>query len=133
VTKAPLVVLVNQGTSGAAEIVAAAVADNSRGQLVGMKTFGLGAVQKLIPLDDGWALLIAVAKYHTPSGKEIQTAGLKPGVEIPQAGEEVVDPTADDQPEVQTPGVRPATDEDRQLKKAIEILKDPSQAPRRAA
>ncbi len=133
-TKAPLVVLINQGTAGAAEIVAAAIGDNSRGQLVGMKTFGLGAVQKLLPLDDGWALLIAVAQYQTPTGKEIQAVGVKPSIEVPQASEEVVDPTVD-QPEVQpnTPAQPAATDEDRQLKKAIEVLKNPGQAPGRAA
>lgn len=133
-TKTPLVVLINQGTAGAAEIVAAAIGDNSRGQLVGMKTFGLGAVQKLLPLDNGWALLIAVSQYQTPTGKEIQAVGVKPSIEVPQASEEVVDPTVD-QPEVQpnTPAPPAATDEDRQLKKAIEVLKNPGQAPGRAA
>ncbi len=133
-TMAPLVVLINQGTSGPAEMVAAAIGDNSRGQLVGMKTFGSGAVQKLIPLDDGWALLMAVAQYQTPSGKEIQALGVRPTVEVPQANEEVVDPTAD-QPEVQpnAPNTPAAADEDRQLKRAIEVLKNPGQAPRRAA
>src|SRR6185503_2527361 len=53
VTKVPLVVIVNQGTSGASELVAGAIADNHRGQVVGVKTFGTGSVQKLIPLDDG--------------------------------------------------------------------------------
>jgi len=139
-TKAPLAVLVNQGTSGAAEIVAGAIADNHRGEVVGVKTFGTGSVQRLIPLEDGFGLLISVAKYHTPSGKEIQAAepqdaGVKPTVEVQQAEEEAVDPNADDQVEVQTPAKdQPApVEEDRQLKKAIEILKDPAKATKKAA
>ena len=139
VTKAPLAVLVNQGTAGAAEIVAGAVADNNRGQLVGVKTFGVGSVQKLMPLNDGSALLISVAKYYTPSGKEIQQAepqdsGIKPGVESHQAGDDAPDPDSEDQQEVQPPTkTEPDTQDDRQLKKAIEILKDPNAAQKKAA
>jgi carboxyl-terminal processing protease len=130
VTKAPVAVLVNQATAGAAEIVAGAIEDNHRGQVVGVKTFGTGSVQKLIPLDDGSALLISVAKYFTPGGKEIQElepqdSGIKPTVEIRQTADESLDPT-DDQ-EVQPPSKdQPSKEEDRQLNKAIEILKDPS-------
>src|SRR5262249_50322588 len=71
-TKFPVAVLVNQGTAGPAELVAGAIVDNRRGQVVGVKTFGVGSVQKLIPLEDGYGLLISTAKYFTPSGKEIQ-------------------------------------------------------------
>ena len=133
-TKAPLAVLVNQGTAGAAEITAGAIADNSRGQLVGLKTFGMGSVQKLIPVEDGFGLLISTAKYYRPSGKEIQQAepqdsGIKPSIEIRQASEEVVDPRAEDLlDDPQPPANQPTpNDEDRQLNKALEILKDPSQ------
>ena len=140
-TKAPLVVLINQGTGGAAEIVAGAIADSRRGQLVGVRTFGDGSLQKLIPLDNGWALLISVAKYYTPSGKEIQAvepqnSGIRPTVEVRAAADEVVDPNADEQAEVQPPAKDvpvPAPDDDKQLKKAIEILKDPTQATKKAA
>ncbi len=131
-TKAPLTVLVNQATAGAAEIAAGAILDNHRGELVGVKTFGAGSVQRLIPLDDGYALLLSVAKYYTPSGKEIQQAepqdsGVKPTVETRQAADEVVDPNADDQLDNQPPpSPNPAGKvEDRQLNKAIAILKDP--------
>ncbi len=127
-TKAPVAVLVNQATAGAAEIIAGAIADNARGQVVGVKTFGSGSVQKLIPLDDGSALLISTAKYYTPRGKEIQEAepqdsGIKPTVEMRQT-EELQDP-ADDQ-DIQAPAREISKEEDRQLNKAIEILKDPS-------
>jgi carboxyl-terminal processing protease len=133
-TKAPLAVLVNQGTAGAAELIAGAIADNSRGQVVGVKTFGAGSVQRLIPLEDGFALLISVAKYYTPTGKEIQQSepqdsGIKPTVEIRQASEEVTDPNDELNDAPQPPANQPvAKDEDRQLNKAIEILKDPSKA-----
>ena len=88
--------LVNQGTAGAAELIAGAIEDNHRGQIVGVKTFGIGSVQKLIPLDDGYGLLLSTAKYFTPSGKEIQEtepqdSGIKPTVEIRQAVEEALD------------------------------------------
>jgi carboxyl-terminal processing protease len=133
-TKVPMAVLVNQGTAGPAELTAAAIADNNRGQLVGVKTFGSGSVQRLIPLEDGYGLLISVAKYYTPGGKEIQQAepqdsGVRPAVEIRQAADEVIDPNADDQVEDQQPQVnQPVKEEDRQLNKAIEVLKDPSKA-----
>jgi carboxyl-terminal processing protease len=128
-TQAPVAVLVNQATAGSAEIVAGAIEDNHRGQVVGVKTFGLGSVQKLIPLDDGSALLISVAKYFTPGGKEIQEtepqdSGIKPTVEIRQTAEDTADP--DDQEVGAAPKDQPAKEEDRQLNKAIEILKDPS-------
>jgi carboxyl-terminal processing protease len=129
-TKAPLAVIVNQGTAGAAELIAGAVADNNRGQVVGVKTFGVGSVQKLLPLEDGYGLLISTAKYFTPSGKEIQEAepqesGIKPTVEMRQTAEENLDLT-DDQLEVQPPPKEQPKEEDRQLNRAIEILKDPS-------
>jgi carboxyl-terminal processing protease len=128
-TKAPVAVLVNQATAGSAELVAGAIEDNHRGQVVGVKTFGSGSVQKLIPLDDGSALLISVAKYFTPGGKEIQErepqdSGIKPTVEIRQTAEETADP--DDQEVQVAPKDQPAKEEDRQLNKAIEILRDPS-------
>ena len=128
-TKAPVAVLVNQATAGAAEIVAGAIEDTNRGQVVGVKTFGSASVQKLISLDDGSALLISVAKYFTPAGKQIenlepQESGIKPTVEIRQTVEEAID--LDDQEIQAPPKDQPAKEEDRQLNRAIEILKDPS-------
>jgi carboxyl-terminal processing protease len=128
-TKVPLAVIVNQGTAGAAELIAGAIEDNNRGQVVGVKTFGVGSVQKLLPLEDGYGLLISTAKYFTPSGKQIQDnepqdSGIKPTIEIRQTAEETID--LSDEAEVQPAPKEPAKDEDRQLDKAIEILKDPS-------
>jgi len=127
ITKSPLVVLVNQGTSGAAEMVAGAIGDSKRGQLVGQKTFGAGSFQRLIPLEDGSGLLISVGKYYTPNGTEIQEAGIKPTVEVGQPDEDVFDPNSEDQQEVQ-PAEKSKSEqqEDRQMKKAIEMLKAPA-------
>jgi carboxyl-terminal processing protease len=131
ITKMPLVVLVNQGTAGGAELVAAAVAENKRGQVVGARTFGAASVQELIPLDGGSALLLSVAKYFTPSGKEIQQSGIEPTLEVGQPNEDVVDPNSEDQ--LKAPATDPsANDEDRQLNKALEILRNP-QASKTAA
>src|SRR5204862_3476860 len=129
-TKVPVAILVNQGTAGPAELVAGAIGDNHRGQVVGVKTFGIGSVQKLIPLDEGYGLLISVAKYFTPGGKEIQEeepqdSGMKPTIEMRQVCEEAID-LDDDQTEVQHAAKERARREDRHVSKAIETLKDPS-------
>ena len=131
VTKLPVVALINQGTAGAAEIIAGALVDNKRANLVGTKTFGAAAFQRVIPMDDGAALLLSVAKYYTPSGVEIQENGIKPTVEALQQSEELFNP--DDDTEVVPPSKAPVVEEDRQLKKAIEVLKDPSKALKKAA
>ena len=82
VTEVPLMVLVNHGTSGPAEIVAAALKDNKRAQLVGDRTFGSGSVQKQIPLPDGAMLFLSVAKYHMPDGDAIQDKAVTPNVVV---------------------------------------------------
>jgi carboxyl-terminal processing protease len=126
ITKLPVVALVNQATAGAAEIVAGAFEDSKRGTVVGTKTFGSASIQKLLPMEDGAALLISVAKYYTPSGTEIQENGIKPNVEVLQQSEEPFDP--DDDTEVVQPSKTPGPEDDRQLQKAIEIVRDPSKA-----
>jgi carboxyl-terminal processing protease len=126
VTKLPVVALVNQGTAGAAEIVAGALEDSKRGTVVGTKTFGSASIQKLLPMEDGAALLISVAKYYTPAGTEIQDNGIKPNVEVLLQSEEPFNP--DDDTEVVQPSKTPGPEEDRQLQKAIEIVRDPSKA-----
>ncbi|MCF6148146.1 MAG: S41 family peptidase [Candidatus Kuenenia sp.] len=80
----PLVVLLNNGSASASEIVAGAVKDNKRGLLVGVKTFGKGSVQSLIPVRDGKAALkLTTAKYYTPSGECIHEKGIEPDIEVP--------------------------------------------------
>ena len=72
----------NPSTSGAAEIVAAAVGDNHRGDLVGERTFGAASEQKIIPLEDGAALVLTVAYYYTPENKSILENGVVPTAEV---------------------------------------------------
>ncbi len=78
----PLVVLVNEGTASASEIVAGAVQDHRRGVLVGTKTFGKGSVQSIVPLNDGAGLKMTTAHYYTPSGRSIQVTGITPDVKV---------------------------------------------------
>ena len=75
-------VLVNRGTSGPGEIVAAAVLDNKRADVVGEKTFGEGSEQKTIELPDGAALILSVAKYESPLGKKLQDEGVTPNIVV---------------------------------------------------
>jgi carboxyl-terminal processing protease len=110
-TDAPLAVLVNRGTYGAAELTAAAVEDAKRGDVVGERTFGEGSVQKTIELPDGAALLLTVAKYESPTGKKIQDVAVNPTVVVGQA--------ADDDQDEETPPAKG----DEPLNKALELLK----------
>jgi len=110
-TDAPLEVLVNRGTYGAAELTASAILDAKRGDVVGERTFGEGSVQKTIELPDGSALLLTVAKYRNLDGKKIQDEAVTPTVLVGQAADE----DDDQQP-------APAKNDDV-LNKAIQLLK----------
>jgi len=110
ITDAPVSVLVNRGTYGAAELTAAAIGDLKRGDVVGERTFGEGSVQKPIDLPDGAALLLTVAKYQTPAGKKIQDDAVVPNVVVGQTVEEE---------DVEAP----APKGDEPLNKALELLK----------
>ena len=81
-TKKPLVVLVNEGSASASEIVSGAIKDNKRGKLVGKKTFGKGLVQSMRTLVDGSGLTVTVAKYLTPNGTDINKYGIIPDIEV---------------------------------------------------
>lgn len=112
-TTAPLAVLVNRGTYGAAELAAGAIEGNKRGDVVGERTFGEGSVQKTIELPDGAALLLTVAKYQSPDGKKIQDEAIIPTVPTEQAADDGLDDDA-------TP---PPSKDDLPLNKALELLK----------
>jgi carboxyl-terminal processing protease len=124
ITNLPLVVLVNKGTAGAAEIVAAAILENARGDVVGDKTFGEGSVQKVIEMGDGSALILSVAKYYAPSGKAIQDAAVTPNVLVADEDDDAPVPDEDENaaPSDQTTKPQPPQ-QDEQLQKAIEVLK----------
>ena len=97
----PVVILINENSASASEILAGAIKDNKRGTLIGENTYGKGLVQGLYSLKDGTAIKVTIAKYFTPSGICIEGIGIKPDIEIEQK----------------------YGAEDKQLKKAIEILK----------
>jgi carboxyl-terminal processing protease len=80
ITKLPLVVLVNRGTAGAAEVAAGALLDSKRATVVGEPTYGDAAIRKAITMDDGSAVILSVAKYYSPSGKAIQDVHVTPNV-----------------------------------------------------
>ena len=99
----PLLVLINQGSASASEIVAAAIKDNGRGVLMGMKTFGKGTVQTLFSLSEGSALKLTTGRYYTPSGDYIHEKGIQPDVEV---------------------SYDPEYDGDKQLEAAIKYIED---------
>lgn len=107
----PLVVLVNENSASASEILAGAVKDTDRGTLVGMQTFGKGLVQRLFTLPDGSGLNVTIQKYYTPKGTSIHGIGIEPD-EVVQLGEKYLATALTDIPE----------DEDAQLQKALEVL-----------
>jgi carboxyl-terminal processing protease len=130
VPAAPAVVLVNHGTAGPAELVAAALLENKRADLVGEKTFGAGTQQKTFELPDGAALILSVAKYESPSGKKLQDDGVTPGVLVASAvpangGDSDSDegqPIVGSTPAPVAPA-KPVVTVDEQLTKALDLLK----------
>ncbi len=78
----PLIVLINEGSASASEIVAGAIKDNKRGLLLGKKSFGKGSVQTVISLNDGSAMALTTALYYTPSGVNIHKTGIMPDIEV---------------------------------------------------
>ncbi len=139
-----LVVVIDLGTAGPGEVVAAAVLDRKRGEIVGERSFGAGTEQQLFTLRAGDGLLLTTAKWASPSGipflgEDRNTTGVKPTVEVkrPDTPEpvEVEDMIGDQEDQKQNPQPTPTpqaevkkTVEDIQMKKAIEILQDKAEA-----
>jgi carboxyl-terminal processing protease len=121
VTSAPLAVLVNHGTSGPGELVAAAILDNKRGDVVGDRTFGEGTVQKTIEMPDGSALILSVAKYESPSGKKIQDEAVTPNVLVAPNIDQYL--AEEETTEPQQTAQKPESHPDDQLNKALDLLK----------
>lgn len=149
----PMNVLIDLGTAGAGEVVAGAVLDRKRGDVVGERSFGAGVEQKLFTLRNGDGLLLTVAKWASPTGKPFlgedrNSMGVKPSVEVkrpdtpePVEVEELIDqqedseqnpqPTASPSPAVEKPKVQ--QEDDVQLKKAVELLQDKVQTAKSGA
>lgn len=142
-----LSVIVDFSTAGAGEVIAAAVAERKRGEVVGEKTFGAGTEQQLFNLKGGDGLLLTVSKWASPAGvaflgDDRNSMGVKPTIEVkrpdtpePQAVEELIDQQDENAPANQptaTPTPKPepvkAVSEDLQLKKAVEVLQDKAKA-----
>jgi len=135
--KAPMVTLVNHGTAGAAEIVAGALLDSKRSELVGEKTYGDGGQQRMFILPAGDAVILTVAKFATPSGKKYQDDGITPTTAVATAQELAMADADDEDEDVDTTSTatanapktavpaaaKPAADIDDQLNKALDILK----------
>ena len=102
----PIVVLINNGSASASEIVAGALKDHKRAILVGENSFGKGSVQSIIPLKNDGAIRLTIAKYYLPSGKSISEVGVSPDIEIDEEGE----------------NFRVKTETDNQLNYAIKLL-----------
>ena len=104
-------------------MVAAAILDNKRGDVVGDHTFGEGAMQKLIEMPDGAALILSVAKYYGPDGKALDEAAVTPNVQVAAAEDDT--PSVDElnqQPATPAP-VQKVAHPDEQLNKALEVLR----------
>ena len=84
----PLIVLINNGSASASEIVAGALQDQKRAILLGEKTYGKGSVQSIIPLKNKGAVRLTISKYFLPSGKSISEIGVTPDIKIEEKGEE---------------------------------------------
>lgn len=103
----PIVILVNEGSASASEILAGALRDNDKAKLVGKKTFGKGSVQELVPITDKTSLKITIARWLTPNGEDITKQGIKPDYEVDDPTKEEID-----------------AKKDPQLQKALEVLKN---------
>jgi len=128
----PVTVLLSARTSGPAEVLAAALAQDRAVPTVGERTFGSASEQSVIALEDGGALILTTALYHDPAGKKISENGVKPSVEMANAVEdlnEIADNTGGEAPDRTSATAPPHAHDDPVLRKALELLRTPTQAP----
>ena len=120
----PIVVLVNEGTASAAEIVSGALQDNGRAVILGSQTFGKGSVQTIIPLEDGAALKLTTAKYYTPNGRSIQAEGITPDIVVKYL-KPVEEKNGKDDPQVQQMRERDLTGHIKSVKETDAKAEEP--------
>ncbi len=122
VTKLPVAVITNRGTAGAAEIAAAALLDNKRAEVIGERTYGDASQRKTITLDDGSAIILAVAKYQSPAGIPIPDKAVTPSVPMADQPEPTNEEDEEIAPTDDAVEAKPRTSEDPLLKKAIDVM-----------
>jgi carboxyl-terminal processing protease len=145
-TDLPVAVIIDRTSAGTADVVAAAIMKNQRGEVVGERTlFGMGAELQLIPLDDGSALLLTIARHASPTRKIFMSDGVMPSVEVKRADlAELGGDEGEQRPTLLRQGaqtqegqpptvVAPKPTEDLMVKKAIEILTIGAKAKKKAA
>ena len=115
-TKQPLVVLVNQGTASAAELLAGSLQDSQRAIIIGTPTIGKGLIHSPTPLADNSGIVVTLGKLFTPNGRDILTSGIEPDILIETASSPLLDPS-----------VEPASSKDDQYLEAVEQLKKTEQ------
>lgn len=118
----PMVVIINEGSASASEIVAGALKDHNRAVILGTKSFGKGSVQTVIPVKDHGAIRLTTARYYTPSGAAIQAKGIEPDIAVQQAKVEVVDEPKQRFSEALLPG-HLTNDQDKDAEKNSSIFK----------
>ena len=128
-TDKPLVILVNEGSASASEILSGALQDNHRALLVGQKTFGKGLVQSVRGLSDGSGMTVTIAKYLTPSGRDIHHHGIKPDISVKMTPQEAQRLKFEDLGTRRDPQYKVA---ENTLVKQLKVLKDSDKTPAKA-
>lgn len=124
----PMVVLINNGSASASEIVAGALQDNKRAIIMGSKSFGKGSVQSVIPFDNGTAIKLTTAYFYTPNGNPIQNEGIKPNIEVKE-DVKIIDESSPEKKSNNKKNILSNTrkknnkSEDYQLQRAIDLIK----------
>ena len=134
VWKGPVSVLTDVSTTGPGEVLAASLANTKRGDIVGDRTFGLASEQKLIPLEDGGAIILTVADYYNSDGKSILEEGVAPTqvVRALDDGDDGDDSSSASPQKAVPPGPKPLSTEDPVLRKALELFRTPVAAKKAA-